>query len=106
MRRVADQVIPPTEPPADTEYVKRFRIRSEILSAWWGHPITLGATVLLPKGYAEHPDVHYPVNYVQGHFSTGAPGRFGSGGGFGTLWLADGPPTGSRPARAGAEGGA
>ena len=29
----------------------------------------LGATVLLPKGYAEHPEVSYPVVYQQSHFS-------------------------------------
>jgi len=105
VRLVADQVIPPIEPPADTEYVKRFKIKSEILSLWWGHPIYLGATVLLPKGYDEHPDVRYPVNYVQGHFSTGAPGRFGSGGELDALWLAEDPSTGSGPARASSRAG-
>jgi len=92
VRLVADRVNPPIEPPADTAYVKRFRIKSEILSSWWGQPIYLGATVLLPRGYDEHPDARYPVNYVQGHFSTGAPGRFGGGGEFDTLWLADATP--------------
>jgi len=92
VRLVADQVIPPIEPPADTEFVKRFRVKSEILSSWWGHPIYLGATVLLPMGYDEHPDARYPVNYVQGHFSAGAPGRFGSGGEFDKLWLGEDTP--------------
>ena len=55
--------------------VKRIKIQSQILTKWWGQPIFLGATVLLPKDYDEHPDVHYPVNYIQGHFSLGAPGR-------------------------------
>jgi hypothetical protein len=86
--------------PPDTEYVKRFRIKSDILSTWWGQPIYLGATVLLPRGYAEHPDARYPVNYIQGHFSTAAPDRFGSGGDFDRLWLADDPSTGSGSARA------
>ena len=36
----------------------------------------LGATVLLPKDYDQHPDVYYPVNYVQGHFSLAAPYGF------------------------------
>lgn len=89
---VCDQVIPPIEPPADTEQVKRFRIRSEILSEFWGQPITLGATVLLPRDYGLHPDVHYPVNYVQGHFSTRAPGGFGRGGEFDRYWLAEDTP--------------
>ncbi|TNY26985.1 hypothetical protein BV497_05875 [Fulvimonas soli] len=73
---VADRAIPPIPFPKDTPYVKRFRIRSKLLSAWWGHPIYLGATVLLPRGYDRHPDVRYPVIYEQGHFSTAAPFGF------------------------------
>ncbi|HWK08826.1 MAG TPA: hypothetical protein VNR64_02160, partial [Vicinamibacterales bacterium] len=90
----ADKVIPPVQVPADTQYVKRIKIKSEILSKWWGQPIYLGATVLLPKGYDEHPDRRYPVNYIQGHFSLGAPGGFGRSGrggrgeDFDALWLA------------------
>ena len=78
IRLVADKVIPPIQPPADTELVKRIKIQSEILTKWWGHPIYLGATVLLPKDYDTHPDVRYPVNYEQGHFSLRAPGGFGT----------------------------
>ena len=48
--------------------------------------------MLLPKDYDKHPDVRYPVNYSQGHFSTRAPGGFGSGGAFDTLWLAEDTP--------------
>ena len=77
---VADKVIPPIEVPADTALVKRIKIQSQILTKWWGHPIFLGATVLLPKDYDAHPDVHYPVNYSEGHFSLSAPGGFGRGG--------------------------
>ncbi len=89
---VADKVIPPVSIPPDTTFVKRFKIRSEILSAWWGQPIEIGATVLLPKGYDAHPDVFYPVNYIQGHFSLRAPGGFGTGGDFDRLWLAEDTP--------------
>jgi hypothetical protein len=85
---VADKVIPPITPPADTAMVKRIRIQSQILSKWWGHPIFFGATILLPKDYDKHADVHYPVNYIQGHFSLGAPGGFGRGGEFDKLWMA------------------
>jgi len=73
---VADQVIAPIPFPKDSEYVKRFRIKSKLLSKFWGHPIYLGATVLLPKGYDQHPGVRYPVVYDQGHFSTDAPFGF------------------------------
>ncbi|KGI76945.1 alpha/beta hydrolase-fold protein [Oleiagrimonas soli] len=93
IRLVADQVIPPIKVPADTEYVKRFRIKSAILSKWWGHPIYLGATVLLPRGYASHPNVRYPVIYDQGHFSLRAPMGFDYPKyGFHDYWLADGTP--------------
>ena len=89
---VADQVIAPIELQADTPFVKRFRMRSELLSEFWGRDILLGATLLLPRGYDEHPDVSYPVNYGQGHFSTRAPGGFGGGGEFDALWLAEDTP--------------
>jgi len=71
-----DRVIPPIPFPEDTEWVKRFRIESRVLTRFWGHPILIGATVQLPAGYEEHPEVSYPVVYRQGHFSTRAPVGF------------------------------
>ena len=65
--------------PADTEWVKRVKIKSRLLSEFWGQPIHLGATVLLPKGYETHPEVRYPVVYDQGHFSLRAPLGFRPG---------------------------
>ena len=88
IRLVANKVIPPIQPPADTELVKRIRIQSPILTKWWGQPIYLGATVLLPRDYDKHPGVRYPVNYIQGHFSLVAPGNFGRNEAFDRLWLA------------------
>ena len=69
-------VIPPVQVPPDTEWVKRIKFESQILTKFWGQQISLGATILLPKGYYEHPDVYYPVNYGQGHFSLQAPHGF------------------------------
>jgi Putative esterase len=92
IRLVADKIIPPITPPADTDMVKRIRIQSDILTKWWGQPIYIGAAILLPKDYDKHPDLHYPVNYIQGHFSLAAPGGFGRGGDFDKLWLADDTP--------------
>jgi hypothetical protein len=92
IRLVATRAIPPIEPPADTAMVKRIKIQSEILSTWWGQPMFLGATVLLPEGYETHPTVRYPVNYIQGHFSLAAPEGFGRGGELDRLWMADGTP--------------
>jgi hypothetical protein len=81
IRLVADKVIPPIQVPADTDSVKRIKIQSQILSKWWGQPIYLGATISLPKDYAAHPDVRYPIVYSEGHFSLNPPG--GNGGGRG-----------------------
>jgi hypothetical protein len=92
IRLTADQVIPPVEVPADTEFVKRIKIQSDILTTFWGHPIYLGATVLLPKGFADNPDARYPVVYSQGHFSLGAPGGFGRDEEFTRYWQADDTP--------------
>lgn len=68
-----NHVIPPIPFPEDTEWVKRFRFQSKMLSEFWGQPIYIGATVQLPKGYDDNPNVHYPVIYKQGHFSTRDP---------------------------------
>jgi hypothetical protein len=89
---VADKVVAPISMPADTDQVKRFKMQSRILSEWWGHPIYLGATVLLPRDYARQPAARYPAVYFQGHFSTGAPSGFGRGGEFDKYWMADGTP--------------
>jgi hypothetical protein len=70
------KAIPPIEVPPDTEWVKHIKFKSSLLSAFWGCPIYLGATVLLPKGYQSHPDVSYPVVYLQNHFSLDAPFGF------------------------------
>ncbi|MFT4256508.1 MAG: alpha/beta hydrolase-fold protein [Pseudoxanthomonas sp.] len=93
IRLVADKAIAPIPFPADTDQVKRFRMTSKLLSDWWGQPIFLGATVLLPKDYDRHPDTRYPVIYDHGHFSTGAPYGFDRPNSkFRDYWLADGTP--------------
>ncbi|MEO8619821.1 MAG: alpha/beta hydrolase-fold protein [bacterium] len=87
IKLVADKVIPPVVVPADSGNVKRIKIESKILTKWWGHPMYLGAVVLLPKDYDRHPEVKYPVVYDEGHFSLRAP-RVGSM----PFWNADGSP--------------
>ncbi len=69
-------VIPPIEVPPETKWVKRIKFQSDILTKFWGRPIYLGATVVLPKGYDDHPDIYYPVDYVQGHFTLRPPYGF------------------------------
>ncbi len=63
----------PAEP--DTKWLKHLTLKSELLTKFWGAPVYLRATVLLPKGYDEHPNVRYPVVYPQG-FLGGAPFEF------------------------------
>ena len=84
----ADQVIPPVQVPADTAWVKRFKIQSALLTKFWGRPIYLGATVLLPRDY-ETSTVKYPVLYRQGHFSLAAPLGFEEGNDIQKAWMRD-----------------
>ena len=62
--------IPPVEDFAkqETKYVKYVRIRSERLSKFWGRDMHLGAWVLLPWGFDEHPSARYPLMVFHGHF--------------------------------------
>ena len=64
-----NRVIAASPAPADTTFVRHVRIRSRLLSAFWGVPIYLGAVVLLPKDYDPAGSRRYPAVYVQGHFS-------------------------------------
>ncbi len=61
--------IPALNPPPDTKYVKHLRIQSKLLTEFWGTPTFLGAIVVLPEGFDEHPDAHYPLMIEQGHFT-------------------------------------
>jgi hypothetical protein len=70
---VMDQVIPKIEEPKDTRYVKHIKIQSKMLTEFWGKPTFLGAHVLLPDGFDEHPNAHYPLMIYHGHF----PSDFG-----------------------------
>jgi hypothetical protein len=73
IRLSLEHKIPTPLPPGDTAYVKHIKIQSKLLTQFWGQPIYLGATVLLPEGYDKHPNAHYPVLYEQGHFNLQAP---------------------------------
>ena len=69
---VADQKIPPVTIPPDTAWVKRIKFQSPLLTKFWGRPIYLGATMLLPRDYDKQ-TISYPVLYQQGHFGLGPP---------------------------------
>jgi hypothetical protein len=70
---ILEKVIPPIDPPRDTKYIKHVKMRSELLSKFWGRPMYLGANVLLPEGFDSHPDARYPLVIFHGHF----PATFG-----------------------------
>lgn len=76
IRITCDRVIPAVTIPPDTKWVRRIKFKSRLLSDFWGQPMYIGATILLPKGYDENPELAYPVNYIQGHFSLRAPYGF------------------------------
>jgi hypothetical protein len=63
-----DALIPPIPDPPETKYIKHVRIQSERLTKFWGRPMFLGAHVLLPEGFASHPDARYPLVIFHGHF--------------------------------------
>jgi hypothetical protein len=66
-RLTINHVIPKPKGPQDTEWMKHVQIQSQILTKFWGRPVFINATVLLPKGYAEHPNTYYPSVYPLGH---------------------------------------
>src|SRR6185436_4384315 len=68
--------LPPAESPADTRWVKHIKMKSELLSKFWGAPVYIGATVLVPNGFDESSTARYPAVYSQGHFGLGAPFGF------------------------------
>ncbi|WP_461091260.1 alpha/beta hydrolase [Spirosoma gilvum] len=65
---VMDQVNPPLVEPKDTRFVKHIKIQSKRLTEFWGRPMYLGAHVLLPAGFDEHPEARYPLCIFHGHF--------------------------------------
>ncbi len=68
-----DQEIPTIEEPKDTKYIKHIKIQSQLLTEFWGKPMFLGAHILLPDGFEEHPNAKYPLMIFHGHF----PSDFG-----------------------------
>ncbi len=84
-----DKVVGPADPvppggtaqqgnPPESEHVKQLKIRSELVSKFWGVDMYMAATVLLPKGYDDpkNRDRRYPVVYAAGHYSERQPYGF------------------------------
>ena len=77
-----DQVIPPIEgtdldpvvmaaKDPGAKWLKYMRFKSEKLSRFWGRDVWLGAWILLPDGFDEHPDAKYPLVFYQDHYRAG-----------------------------------
>jgi hypothetical protein len=64
-----DREIPPMKKQVDTKYLKYIKMQSKMLSEWWGRPVYIGAKVLLPWGFEDHPNAKYPLVIFHGHFS-------------------------------------
>ncbi|MFN7261030.1 MAG: hypothetical protein ACK5TU_14110 [Cyclobacteriaceae bacterium] len=65
---VMDQKIVPVKESEDTKYVKHIKVQSKLLSEFYGKPMFVGAHVLIPEGFDEHPQAHYPLMIYHGHF--------------------------------------
>jgi hypothetical protein len=65
---VLDQQISAIEPAKDSEFVRHVRMRSEVLSRFWGRDVFIGAHILLPKGFDTHPQARYPLMVFHGHY--------------------------------------
>jgi hypothetical protein len=100
VRLVLDQVIQPEDPvppggttqqgnPAESAHVKHVKIKSQLLSDYWGTDMYIAADVLLPEGYDASTDT-YPVVYLHGHYPSGNPYGFREdlGNSFSQWWVA------------------
>jgi hypothetical protein len=63
-----DREIEPIAPKTDSEFIRHVRIRSELLSRFWGRDVFIGAHVLVPKDFDKHSEAHYPVMVFHGHY--------------------------------------
>lgn len=63
-----DQIIPGIAPAIDTDFIKHIKIKSALLSEFWGRDMFLGANVLLPKDFGKNKTDHYPLMIFHGHF--------------------------------------
>jgi hypothetical protein len=63
-----DRKIAPIPDKKDTPFIRHIRIRSALLTKFWGRPMYLGAHVLVPSGFDTHTQAHYPLMVFHGHF--------------------------------------
>src|SRR5262249_8787639 len=64
-----DKVVPPIPDPPDTKYIRHIKIQSDLLTKFWGRPIYLSANVLVPEGFDQHIEAHFPLMIAEDHFN-------------------------------------
>jgi len=62
------EVIPPIKAPQDTKYIRHIRIQSDVLTKFWGRPVFIGAAILVPEGFDDHPNARFPLIIFHDHF--------------------------------------
>ena len=65
---IITEEIPPIQPIKDSKYIKHVKIKSELLSEFWGTPMYLQANVLVPQGFKKESKTRYPLMVFHGHF--------------------------------------
>ena len=69
------EVIPPVAPVKNMKYIRHVEVESKLLTKFWGRPMRLHASLLVPEGFDQHPERRYPVLFLQTHFD-GLPFAF------------------------------
>lgn len=65
---VLDQEIPAIPDPKDTKYIRHIKIQSQLLTKFWGRPMFIGAAILVPEGFDDHPQARFPMMVFEDHF--------------------------------------
>lgn len=68
-----NNINPQIDEPEETEFIRRIKIKSELLSEFWGTDVFLRAHILVPRDFDKHPDARFPLAIFHGHF----PADFG-----------------------------
>ncbi len=91
-RLTLSETVPVEQLPADEEYLRFVKIRSDLLTAFHGRPIYLRAGIILPRGFDQEPDRRYPVRIHTGGYGsryTSVRSMMRPGSSFRDAWLAD-----------------
>jgi hypothetical protein len=63
-----ETVLPAIPEPKDTKFIRHFKIRSELLSKFWGTDTFIRGHVLVPRDFDSKTKARYPLVVNHGHF--------------------------------------